>query len=68
MFLKFRAVQVLAPHPVVPTMQRDAVVINYPSGVYCPLEVFIPLVLIQLELQGLHGFNDTMYPYIVWIV
>jgi hypothetical protein len=49
-------------------MQRDAVVINYPSGVYCPLEVFIPLVLIQLELQGLHGFNDIMYPYNVWIL
>ncbi len=36
-------------------------VINYPSSIDCPLEVFIPLVAVQLELQGFHVVYCTMY-------
>lgn len=38
-------------------------VINYPSRADCPFEVFIPLVAVELKLQGFHVFNDTMHPY-----
>jgi hypothetical protein len=43
MFLKFGTVQVFTPHPMIPTMESNAMVINYSGGVDCPLEVFIPL-------------------------
>ena len=55
MSLKSPAVQVLAPHSVIPFVQRNTVVIDNPSSVYTPLKKSIPLVLIQLELQSLHA-------------
>jgi hypothetical protein len=54
MSLKLSAVQVLAPPTVVPTMQGNAMVVDYPRGIDDALEVSIPLVLIELELQSLH--------------
>jgi hypothetical protein len=55
MFLKPRAVQVFAPHPIVPTMKGDAMVIYHSCGVNCPLEMPIALVTVQLELESLHA-------------
>jgi hypothetical protein len=55
MSLKFVAIQVLAPHAVVPFVECNAMVINYPSRIDSPLEVLITLALIQLELQGFHA-------------
>jgi hypothetical protein len=55
MSLKFVAIQVLAPHAVVPFVECNAMVINYPSRIDSPLEVLIALALIQLELQGFHA-------------
>jgi hypothetical protein len=54
MSLKLGAVKMLFEHPIVPLMQRNAVVVNYPGGVNLPLEASIPLVLIELKLQGFH--------------
>ncbi len=45
----------LAPHPVIPLVESNAMVINYRSSIDCSLKVFIPLVLIQLKLQGFHA-------------
>ncbi len=59
MALKFCTTQVLAPHPVVPTMKGNTMVINYPTRVNHALEVSIPLVFVQLKLQG---FHVTMLP------
>jgi hypothetical protein len=50
----------LAPHAVVPLMESYTMVINYPSSINCPLEVFIPLVTVELKLQGFHTFYDTI--------
>ena len=46
MRLKFRTVQVLAKHPVVPFVKCNAMVINHPSGIDRPLEMLIPVALI----------------------
>ena len=53
--LKFGAVQMLAPHPVVPFMEGDTAVIDNPSDIDHALEIPIPLVLIKLKLQGFHA-------------
>jgi hypothetical protein len=60
MSLKFGTVQVFTPHPVVPTMQGNAVVIDYPSSINRLLEVSIPLVTVELELQCFHTAYDRM--------
>ena len=54
MFLKSRTVQVLAPHPVVPTMHSNTMVINYPSRIDSALEVFISFMAVEFELQSFH--------------
>jgi Ribbon-helix-helix protein, copG family len=54
MSLKLRAIQMLAPHPVVPFVQGDAMVINHPGRIDRPLEVLISTALIELKLQCLH--------------
>ncbi len=43
------AVQVIAPHPVVPFVQRNYVIVNNPSRIDDSLQESIPLVVIQLE-------------------
>jgi hypothetical protein len=54
MFLELGAVQVFAPHPIVPTMQRNTVVVNRSRGINDALQVTISLVVVQLELERLH--------------
>jgi hypothetical protein len=46
MTLKCVAIQVLAPHSVVPFVKCDAMVINHPGGIDVSLEVFISVALI----------------------
>ncbi len=41
-------------------MEGNAMVINYPRRVDCPLEVFIPLVAVQLKLQCFHDVYCMM--------
>ena len=53
--LKFGATQVLVPHPVVAFVKGDAGVIDDSTGINSPLEISIPLVLIELELQASHA-------------
>jgi hypothetical protein len=55
MTLKFRAVQVLPPHSVVPFVKCNAMVIDHPGSINTALEVSIPLVLRELKLQCLHA-------------
>lgn len=55
MALKFAAIQVLSPHPVVPLVKGNAMVINHPGSIDRPLKVFISTALIELELQCLHA-------------
>ena len=55
MSLKLGTVEMLFEHPVVPLMQRNAVVIDHSSSINLPLQVSIPLVLIKLKLQRLHA-------------
>jgi hypothetical protein len=55
MSLKFRAIQVLIPHPVVPFVKGNAMVINHPGSIDRPLKVFISTALIKFELQYLHA-------------
>jgi len=54
------AVQVFPPHPVVPFVECNTVVIDHSSSIHTPLEKSIPLVLIQLKLQC---FHTNMIPY-----
>jgi hypothetical protein len=44
--LKLIAVQVLTPHPVVPFVKRNAMVINHPGSIDTAFEVFISTALI----------------------
>jgi hypothetical protein len=46
---------VFAPHPIVPTMQRNTVVVNRSRGINDALQVTISLVVVQLELECLHA-------------
>ena len=46
MRLKLAAIQVFAPHPVVPFVKRNAMVIDHPGSVDTALEMSIPLALI----------------------
>jgi hypothetical protein len=55
MLLELGAVQVFAPHPIVPTMQRNTVVVNRSRGINDALQVTISLVVVQLELERLHA-------------
>ncbi len=58
-FLQSGAVQVLAPHSVVPFVEGNTMVVDTPCGIDCPLEVSISLVLVELELERFHGCYDT---------
>jgi len=46
MTLKFAAIQVLTPHPVVPFVKCNAMVINHSGSIDTSLEVFILVALI----------------------
>ncbi len=59
-FLKFCTIQVLTPHPVVPSMKGDAMVIDNSGSVNCLLKISIPLVVVQFKLQCFHEDNDSM--------
>ena len=58
MNLKFGAIQMLFEHPIVPLMQRNRVIVDHSSRIDGALEVSIPLVLIELELQAFHDENN----------
>lgn len=45
----------LAPHLVVPTMKGDTMIVDNSSSINGPLEISIPLVAVQLELQCFHA-------------
>jgi hypothetical protein len=55
MSLKLAAIQVLTPHSVIPFMERNHAVVDMSSHVNHALEIPIPLVFVQLELQSLHA-------------
>ena len=46
MRLKFCTVQMLLKHPIVALMESYAMVINHPSGIDRPFEVFITIALV----------------------
>ncbi|MEG4630790.1 hypothetical protein QUB56_14410, partial [Microcoleus sp. AR_TQ3_B6] len=46
MRLKFCTIQMLSPHPAVPFMECNAMVINHSGSSDTALKVFIPLALI----------------------
>jgi len=48
----------LAPHPVIPLVESNAMVIDCSSSVDCALEVSIPLVFVELKLQGFHASHS----------
>jgi len=48
----------LAPHPVIPLVESNTMVIDRSSSVDCALEVSIPLVFVELKLQGFHAAHD----------
>ncbi len=50
MGLKFGTAQVFAPHPVVPFVEGNSMVVDIPSSVDRPLEIPIAFVAVQLEL------------------
>ena len=60
MLLELGTVQVLAPHPVVPFVERNTVVVDTSCGVNCPLEVSVPLVAVELELERFHSTDYGM--------
>jgi hypothetical protein len=49
----------LAPHPIIPLVESNAMVIDRSSSVDCALEVSIPLVFVKLKLQGFHASYDS---------
>jgi len=59
--LELIAVQVLAPQSVVPFVHGNTVVIDHSSSIYTPLEKSIPLVTVELELQGFHEVDCTIF-------
>jgi hypothetical protein len=48
----------LAPHPVIPLVESNAMVIDCASSVDCARSVSIPLVLVELKLQGFHASHS----------
>ena len=60
MTLKFAAIQVLAPHSVVPFVKCDAIVVDHPGDVDTSLEISVLLALIYLELQCFHTNYDII--------
>ena len=44
----------LSPHPVVPFVECNTVVINHSSGIDTSLEQSVPLVTVELKLQDFH--------------
>ena len=48
----------LAPHPVIALVESNAMVIDRSSSVDCALEVSIPLVFVELKLQGSHASHS----------
>ena len=48
----------LAPHRVIPLVESNAMVIDRSSSVDCALEVSIPLVFVELKLQGFHASHS----------
>ena len=48
----------LAPHPVIPLVEINAMVIDCSSSVDCALEVSIPLMLVELKLHGFHASHS----------
>ena len=45
----------LTPHPVVPFVKCNIMVINHPGSIDRPLKVFIMTALIELELEFFHA-------------
>jgi len=48
----------LVPHPVIPLLESNAMVIDRSSSVDCALEVSIQLVFVELKLQGFHASHS----------
>ena len=48
----------LAPQPVIPLVESNARVIDCSSSVDCARSVSIPLVFVELKLQGFHASHD----------
>jgi hypothetical protein len=48
----------LAPHPVIPLVESNAMVIDRSSSVDCARSVSIPLVFVELKLQGFHASHS----------
>jgi hypothetical protein len=48
----------LVPHPVIPLLESNAMVIDRSISVDCAIEVSIPLVFVELKLQGFHASHS----------
>jgi putative transposase len=59
MSLKFGAIEMLFEHPIVALMERYAMVVDHPSDIDDALEIPIPLMVVELKLQGFHTSDDS---------
>ena len=50
MSLKFRTVQVFAPHAIVALVESNTMIVYRTGSIDCPLEVAIPFVTVEFQL------------------
>jgi putative transposase len=54
----------LFEHPIVALMERYTVVVDHPSHINDALEIPIPLMVVELELQGFHTSDDSTIRFV----
>jgi hypothetical protein len=64
MSLKFGAIEMLFEHPIVALMERYAMVVDHPSHINDALEMPIPLMVVELKLQGFHTSDDSTIRFV----
>jgi hypothetical protein len=64
MSLKFGAIEMLFEHPIVALMERYTVVVDHPSHIDDALEISIPLMVVELKLQGFHTSDDSTIRFV----
>jgi hypothetical protein len=58
--LKLSTTQVFIPHSIVSFVESDSVIVDNSSSVDCLLEISIPLVAVELEIQCLHAVHANI--------
>ena len=60
-FLKCEQIKVLVEHPVVPTMQGNAVIVDIAGNVYLLMQFLVSPCSVQLETVCSHSHTVTFF-------